>query len=114
LAFIFCYSSFRNWYNIPGKNDFRIVCCIKWIVVCWGGKLIRNLVKPDKTRFLANGILLSPLATPEKLTSHGARVFRGEILSHPENSVPQTLVLRYKEIGGILCTKQRSNGIVSI
>jgi hypothetical protein len=31
----------------------------------------------------------------------------GEILRPPENSVPQTIVLRYKEIGGILCTKQR-------
>jgi hypothetical protein len=39
---------------------------------------------------------------------------RGEILSHPENNVPQTIVLRYQEIGGILCTKQRSNGINSI
>jgi hypothetical protein len=39
---------------------------------------------------------------------------RGEILSHPQSSVPQTIVLRYQEIGGILCTKQRSNGIVSI
>jgi hypothetical protein len=27
---------------------------------------------------------------------------RGEILSLPENSVPQTIVLRYQEIGGIL------------
>jgi hypothetical protein len=39
---------------------------------------------------------------------------QGEILSHPENSVLQTIVLRYLEIGGILCTKQRSDGIVSI
>jgi hypothetical protein len=40
---------------------------------------------------------------------------RGEILSPPENSVPQTIVLRYQEIGGLLCSKQRSNGtIVSI
>jgi hypothetical protein len=37
----------------------------------------------------------------------------GEILSHPENSVPQAIVLRYQEIKGILCTKQRNNGIVS-
>jgi hypothetical protein len=39
---------------------------------------------------------------------------RGEILCHPENSFPQTIVLRYQEIGGILCTKQQSKGIVSI
>jgi hypothetical protein len=38
---------------------------------------------------------------------------RGEILSHLENGVPQTIVvLRYQEIGGILSKKQRSNGIV--
>jgi hypothetical protein len=43
-----------------------------------------------------------------------SQITSGEILSHPENSVPQTLVLRYQEIGGILCTKQRSNSIVSI
>jgi hypothetical protein len=41
-------------------------------------------------------------------------IYRGEIRSHPENGVPQTIVLRYQEMGGILCTKQRSNGIVSI
>jgi hypothetical protein len=41
-------------------------------------------------------------------------VARGEILSHPENSIPQTIVLRYLEIGSILCTKHRSDGIVSI
>jgi hypothetical protein len=39
---------------------------------------------------------------------------RGEILRPPENSVPQTIVLRFQEIEGILCTKQRSNVIVSI
>jgi hypothetical protein len=38
----------------------------------------------------------------------------GEILSPPENSFPQTIVLRYQEISGILCTKQRRNGTVSI
>jgi hypothetical protein len=36
-----------------------------------------------------------------------------EILRPPENSVPQIVVLRYQEMGGILCTKQRSNGIVT-
>jgi hypothetical protein len=40
--------------------------------------------------------------------------YRGEILRPPENSVPQTTVFRYQEIGDILCTKQRSNGIVFI
>jgi hypothetical protein len=38
----------------------------------------------------------------------------GEILRHPENSVPQTIVVRYPEIGDKLCTKQRSNGFVFI
>jgi hypothetical protein len=50
-------------------------------------------------------ILLGPLHRSSPL---------GEILRPPENSVPQTIVLRYKEIVGILCTKQQSNGIVSI
>jgi hypothetical protein len=38
--------------------------------------------------------------------------YSGEILRPPDNSVPQTTVFRYQEIGGKLCAKQRSNGIV--
>jgi hypothetical protein len=40
-------------------------------------------------------------------------IYRGEILRPPENSVPQTIVLRYQEIGDILRMKQHINGIVS-
>jgi hypothetical protein len=32
-------------------------------------------------------------------------LIRGEILSHPENSVPQTIVLRYQEIG-VYCVRK--------
>jgi hypothetical protein len=35
-----------------------------------------------------------------------------EIFSPPAGSVPQTIVVRYKEIGGILCTKKRIKGLV--
>jgi hypothetical protein len=52
-------------------------------------------------------MIFPPRALIEELT-------KGEILSHPEISVPQTIVLRNQEIGGLLSTKQRSNGIVSI
>jgi hypothetical protein len=34
---------------------------------------------------------------------------RDPILRTPENSVPQTIVFRYKEIGDKLCGKQRKN-----
>jgi hypothetical protein len=34
-------------------------------------------------------------------------VSSGEIFRPPENSVPQTIVFRFKEIGGKLCTKHR-------
>jgi hypothetical protein len=39
--------------------------------------------------------------------------YRGEILRPRRGSVLQTTVFRYKEIGGILCTKHLRNGIVS-
>jgi hypothetical protein len=42
------------------------------------------------------------------------KMFRGEILRPQESSDSQTIVFRYKEIGGILCAKHRRNGIVSI
>jgi hypothetical protein len=34
---------------------------------------------------------------------------RGEILSPPGGSVSQTIAFRYKDIGGILCAKNRKN-----
>jgi hypothetical protein len=38
---------------------------------------------------------------------------RGEILRPPGSSLWQTIVFRYKEIRGILCTKHLRNGNVS-
>jgi hypothetical protein len=36
----------------------------------------------------------------------------GKIHSHPENSVPQTIVLPYQEIGGIYCVRSNEAMVV--
>jgi hypothetical protein len=53
-------------------------------------------------------------AYDENSSSYRTAPSRGEILRPPENSVPQTIVFRNKEIGDKLCGKHRKKNYVAI
>jgi hypothetical protein len=77
------------------------------------GRMIRYrcLRRPEPAGYITEDSGPAQPGTAKVLTTSD---HRDEILSHPENSVPQSIVLRYQKIGGILYMKQRSNCIVSI